>query len=50
MPIPVNEKKASFLAMTWLVKTAKEKDSTRHFPQTLAKDLIDASNNQVYIS
>nr|CAG4648866.1 EOG090X0CZM [Polyphemus pediculus] len=45
VPIPVSEKHASFLAMRWLIEASKDKERTIHFPEKLANELIDASNN-----
>ncbi|XP_043252332.1 28S ribosomal protein S7, mitochondrial [Colletes gigas] len=46
VPIPLSEHKSSFLSMNWLIKTSKEKDATQHFPEVLAKEIIDAADNK----
>lgn len=34
--------------MKWLIEAAKEKEAEERFYDTLAKELISASQNQVY--
>lgn len=31
--------------MKWLIEVANEKDKRNHFPEKLARELIDAANN-----
>lgn len=45
VPVPITHKRAQFLSMKWLIEAAKEKERTLHFPETLANELIAASNN-----
>ncbi|XP_054016743.1 28S ribosomal protein S7, mitochondrial [Hylaeus anthracinus] len=46
VPIPIHNVRANFLAMNWLIQTAKEKDPNTRFHKVLAKEIIEASNNQ----
>ncbi|XP_078040234.1 mitochondrial ribosomal protein S7 [Augochlora pura] len=46
VPVPMNENRARYLSMNWLIETASEKDSKQTFPFMLAKEMIDASNNK----
>nr|XP_033329631.1 28S ribosomal protein S7, mitochondrial [Megalopta genalis] len=46
VPIPMNDNRARFLSMNWIIKTAGQKDTTQTFSYTLAKEIIDASNNK----
>ncbi|XP_076288889.1 mitochondrial ribosomal protein S7 [Lasioglossum baleicum] len=46
VPVPMNDNRARFLSMNWIIQTAGEKDCTKTFPSMLAKELIDAANNQ----
>lgn len=46
VPIPITEKRSQFLSMKWLISAAREKERTVHFPEKLAWELIEASNNQ----
>lgn len=45
VPVSVTEKQARFLAMNWLIRACKETPKGVQFPDTLAKELLDASNN-----
>lgn len=45
VPVPISDKKSQFLAMKWLIDAANEKEKNVHFPEKLAYELIDASNN-----
>lgn len=45
VPVPISDKKSQFYSMKWLIAAAKEKERTVHFPERLAHELIDASNN-----
>ncbi|XP_017786919.1 PREDICTED: 28S ribosomal protein S7, mitochondrial [Nicrophorus vespilloides] len=45
VPVPITEKKSQFLSMKWLIEAATDKERTVHFPEKLAYELIDASNN-----
>lgn len=45
VPVPVNEKRAKFLAMNWLIEAAKDTPKPIHFPDTMAYELLDAANN-----
>ncbi|XP_076644098.1 mitochondrial ribosomal protein S7 [Halictus rubicundus] len=46
VPVPMNDNRARFLSMNWIIQTASEKDCTQTFPSMLAKELIDAANHQ----
>ncbi|KAG6800839.1 28S ribosomal protein S7, mitochondrial isoform X1 [Apis mellifera caucasica] len=46
VPIPINETRAQFLSMNWLIKTAQEKGNTEKISDMLAKEIIDAAKNQ----
>lgn len=35
--------------MNWLIKTAQEKGNTEKISDMLAKEIIDAAKNQVYL-
>lgn len=45
----MNEQRARFLSMNWLIKAAQEKEGGYRFYKMLAKELIDAANNGVRI-
>ncbi|KAH0540870.1 28S ribosomal protein S7, mitochondrial [Cotesia glomerata] len=45
VPVPVTENRRRFLAMSWLVKTCKEKEARAPYAEVLAQELINASNN-----
>ena len=45
MPIPTTDKRSRALAMKWLILQSNEKERKVHFPEKLAAELIDASNN-----
>merc|ERR1712071_356296 len=45
VPIPITDKRSQALAMKWLILQSNEKERTTHFPEKLAAELIDASNN-----
>ncbi|XP_043675979.1 28S ribosomal protein S7, mitochondrial [Vespula pensylvanica] len=42
IPVAITENRAKFVAMNWLIQAAKNKERSKHFPQQLAKELIDA--------
>ncbi|XP_011701349.1 PREDICTED: 28S ribosomal protein S7, mitochondrial [Wasmannia auropunctata] len=46
VPIPISPLKAQHKSMLWLIEAANEKESTQRFYDTLAKELIAASQNQ----
>nr|CAG4652143.1 EOG090X0CZM [Triops cancriformis] len=46
VPVPVSEKRSKFIAVNWLIEASQLKDRKIHFPETLARELIDAANNQ----
>ncbi|XP_033736706.1 28S ribosomal protein S7, mitochondrial-like [Pecten maximus] len=46
VPIACNPDTQMYKAMTFLIKSAGEKDRTTRFTDVLAKELIDASNNE----
>jgi len=45
VPIPTTDKRSRALAMKWLILQSNEKERKVHFPEKLAAELIDASNN-----
>lgn len=45
VPVAIPEKRSEFLSIKWMIQAAKDKERTVHFPQKLAYELIDASNN-----
>nr|CAG4649658.1 EOG090X0CZM [Scapholeberis mucronata] len=45
VPIPISEKRASFLAMKWLIMESNEKERKIHFPGKFATELLDAFYN-----
>lgn len=49
MPVPVTEKHSYFFAMKWLIEAAQDKFRTIHFPEQLAKELMEAAQNKVYL-
>ncbi|XP_043504804.1 28S ribosomal protein S7, mitochondrial [Polistes fuscatus] len=46
IPVALNQQRAKFLAMNWLIQAAKNKEKDVHFPEQLAKELIDAFNKR----
>lgn len=46
VPVPMNENRARFLSMNWLIKCAQDKGNAEKFPDVLAKEIIDAANNK----
>ncbi|XP_076247042.1 mitochondrial ribosomal protein S7 [Calliopsis andreniformis] len=46
VPVPINEQRARFLSMNWLIRTANEKGNNDQFADVLAKELIDAAYNR----
>ncbi|XP_046385226.1 28S ribosomal protein S7, mitochondrial [Ischnura elegans] len=46
VPVPISAKRSEFLAFKWLVLAGKEKERTIHFPEKMAWELIDASENK----
>lgn len=46
VPVPLTEKRSYFVAMRWLVDAGREKFRTVHFPEKLAKELIEAARNE----
>lgn len=45
VPVPITEKRSQFLSMKWLIEAANDKERTMHFPEKMAYELLDASNN-----
>lgn len=43
----MNENRAQFLSMNWIIKTAQKRGNTEKLSNVLAKDIINAANNQV---
>ncbi|KAK7025526.1 28S ribosomal protein S7, mitochondrial [Halocaridina rubra] len=46
VPVPLTEKRSYFVAIRWLKEAGREKFRTVHFPEKMAKELIDAANNE----
>nr|XP_027212504.1 28S ribosomal protein S7, mitochondrial-like [Penaeus vannamei] len=46
VPVPITEKHSYFVSMRWLVESGREKERKVHFPEKLAKELLDASRNE----
>ncbi|GLH02943.1 hypothetical protein R5R35_012052 [Gryllus longicercus] len=46
VPVPITENRSLFLAIKWLITSAKDKDRKIHFPEKLAWELLDAAANQ----
>lgn len=45
VPVPITHNRSQFISMNWIIDAAKDKERTIHFPEKLAYELIDASNN-----
>jgi len=45
VPVPITEKRAKFLAMNWLIEVSQDTPKEIHFPDTLARELLDAAKN-----
>lgn len=45
----MNSNRAQFLSMNWLIKSAQDKGNAEKFADVLAKEMIDAANNKVYL-
>lgn len=45
----MNDSRAQFLSINWLIKTAQEKGNIEKFSNVLAREIIDAAKNQVYL-
>ena len=43
----MNENRAQFLSMNWIISTAQNKGNAEKLSDVLAKEIIDAANNQV---
>ena len=46
VPVPMNENRAQFLSINWLIRSAQEKGNTEKLPDVLAREIIDAANNK----
>ncbi|KOX69010.1 28S ribosomal protein S7, mitochondrial [Melipona quadrifasciata] len=46
VPIPMNENRAQFLSMNWIIRTAQNKGNAEKLSDVLAKEIIDAAKNQ----
>ncbi|CAG0883769.1 unnamed protein product, partial [Cyprideis torosa] len=46
VPVPVRREKAEFLATRWLIQVGKDKDRQVTFPEKLAWELLEASQNE----
>lgn len=49
VPVPVTDGRAQHMAMKWLIQAASDKPSEQRFYDVLAKELVAASQNQVYV-
>lgn len=47
VPVPITDKESTFYAMRWFVQCGREKDKSVHFPDFMATELINASNETV---
>lgn len=45
VPVPVSDKRATFLAMKWMILESREKERKVHFPERFAAEMLDAFNN-----
>jgi len=45
VPVPITEKESTFYAMRWFLHCGREKDKSIHFPDFMATEFINASNN-----
>ncbi|XP_025203239.1 28S ribosomal protein S7, mitochondrial [Melanaphis sacchari] len=45
VPVPITDKESTFYAMRWFVHCGREKDKSISFPDFMASELINASNN-----
>lgn len=48
VPVPVSPIFAQHKSMKWLIEAAKQKEDNERFYDTLAKEFVSASQNQVY--
>lgn len=48
IPVPISPTRAQHTSMKWLIEAANEKEDEERFYDTLAKELVSASQNQVY--
>lgn len=48
VPVPIKSTKAQHTAMKWLIEAANDKGHEEKFYNTLARELVSASQNQVY--
>ncbi|XP_017881360.1 28S ribosomal protein S7, mitochondrial [Ceratina calcarata] len=46
VPVPMRDVRARHLAITWIIKSAKEKGNAEKLYDTLPKELIDAARNE----
>lgn len=46
VPVPISPRRSNFLGMKWLILAARDKEQKVHFPEQLAKELLDAAKNQ----
>uniref|UniRef100_A0A131XBC1 Small ribosomal subunit protein uS7m n=1 Tax=Hyalomma excavatum TaxID=257692 RepID=A0A131XBC1_9ACAR len=46
VPVPMTENRARFLSMKWMIDAVNDKDPKVRFYDQLAKELLDAYNNQ----
>jgi len=46
VPTPITEKHANFMTMRWFIEAGKDKHRKVHFPEKMARELIEAANNE----
>ncbi|XP_055939284.1 28S ribosomal protein S7, mitochondrial-like [Argiope bruennichi] len=46
VPVPITNKKATFMSMKWLVMAARDKEGPISFVDQLSKELLDAYNSE----
>jgi len=46
VPTPISEKYSKFMTMRWFIEAGRDKHRKIHFPDKMARELIDAANNE----
>jgi len=46
VPTPITEKHSKFMAMRWFIEAGRDKHRKIHFPEKMARELIEAANNE----
>jgi len=49
VPVPITDKESTFYAMRWFLHCGRDKDKKISFPDFMATEFINASNNTVSI-